>query len=237
MNRFASMLCLLCALAISFPATAFKIPEKLPNGLYEVSTAKISNSMPYMVAQYDMEPYRDINVTAKYNDARDSPHPSNMSPRCPKPANAEFDAWDIGNAKLMLGLWCEMYGPRSKTIVMSVQGNNVWYMCSYKSPSVHPKTPQSCSKEEIAMAAEKLDGWCGKGKSGSVDIDGWSLTYGRTQKGVSVCRKLKFRSTYLHRILSGIKGGPGPDEDMKEEDVKKKEEKEEKEEKKNKKSG
>ncbi|KAM0254912.1 hypothetical protein ACHAQJ_006284 [Trichoderma viride] len=222
MNQFVLKLSFLYALAISFPATGFKIPDKLPNGLYEVSTVKTTGSMPYMVAQYDLELYRDVNVTAKRNDARNTP--PNMSHRCPGPTDAGFDAWDIANAKMMLGIWCEMYRPRSKTIVMSVQGNNVWYMCSYKRPPDYPRQPRqpaSCSKEEIAMAADKIDGWCGKDKSGSVDIGGWAMTYGRTHKEMSVCRKLKFRSTWLHRVLSGVKGGPGPDEDVKEKDEKK----------------
>ncbi|KAL7788683.1 hypothetical protein V8C37DRAFT_387620 [Trichoderma ceciliae] len=220
MNLPALMFPFLCAPTISYLAAAFRIPDRLPDGIYEISAGQASRGKPFMVAQYDMEVFRDINITAKHNDARTSP--PDMSLHCPKPAAAGVDTSGIENAKLMLGIWCEIYNPQRKTIVMAVHGNTAWYLCGYGRPRAYSKEPQSCSKEEIALAAEKIDGWCGKGKSGSVDIEGWGITYGRTRKDLAICPMVRLRGSDLEKTLSGISNGSDPDADVDEEEGKEK---------------
>lgn len=65
----------------------------------------------------------------------------------------------------------------------------------------------SCSREEIGLAAEKIDGWCGKERSESADIEAWRLTYGQTRKHQNICPKFKLRgggsSTWWFQDKSG----------------------------------
>ncbi|RFU72279.1 hypothetical protein TARUN_9986 [Trichoderma arundinaceum] len=196
----------LYALAISLPVTAFRIPDRLADGVYEISAGPYNRGKPFMVAQYDMDMYRDVNITAKHSDERTSP--PDMSLHCPKPAAADVDAAGIEAARLMLGIWCDFYSPKRKTIVMAVRGNTSWYLCGYRRPPGLSKGKQRCSREEIDMAAERIDGWCGKGNSGSVDIEGWGITYGRTRKDLPICPRVRLRGSDLDRALSGISSAP-----------------------------
>lgn len=218
MKGFMLKLVFLLAMAIFPLVSAIKVPKKLRDGVYEISTRKFVRSKPYYVAHYDMEMYRSVNLTAKDNDDR-GPLVSTRH-RCSKVA-AGHDSFNVTAARAMLSNWCAMYKPRVRSVVVAVQGDEVWYMCTYKrkhrSPAL-PEIPQSCAREEIDMVSDRFDRWCGQDKIAAVDIDNWTLTYGRTQREVSFCRKQKFRGTWLERKLSGIKSGPGPEEDGPEEE-------------------
>ncbi|KAL6893308.1 hypothetical protein GGI43DRAFT_412791 [Trichoderma evansii] len=207
-------LILLLAATSSSLVSSMKVPKTLADGVYEISTRKFVRYKPYYIAHYDMEMYQTVNLTAKENDDR-GPLVSTRH-RCSKVA-AGHDSSNVTSARAMLSNWCAMYKPRVKSVVVAVQGNDVWYMCTYKrkkhrSPAL-PEIPQSCAREEINMVSNRLDRWCGEDKIAAVDIDDWSLTYGRTQREVSFCRKQKFRGTWLDRKHSGFKSGPGPEED------------------------
>lgn len=208
-------LILLLAATTSSLVSAIKVPTTLRDGVYEISTRKAVRAKPYYIAHYDMEMYQTVNLTAKKNDDR-GPLVSTRH-RCSKVA-AGHDSGNVTSARAMLSNWCAMYMPHGKSVVVAVQGNDVWYMCTYKrkhkdrSPLLLP-IPQSCAREEIDMVSNRFDRWCGENKIAAVDIDDWSLTYGRTQREVSFCRQQKFRGTWLDRKHHGFKSGPGPEED------------------------
>ncbi|KAH6607239.1 hypothetical protein Trco_003552 [Trichoderma cornu-damae] len=196
------LLYILCIDKFLSPVVAFRIPDNLPDGLYEVSAGWSGYGRPSMVAQHDMGVFRHVNVTVEDEDAR-TPAPY-TSVLCFQPESARIDAADVEAAKRMLGTWCDMYSPQGKAIVVAVHGNASWYLCGYGRPPMFPKAPQSCSREEIDMAADKIDGWCGKDKTGFVDTGGCRLTYGRARKGFDICPMIQVRSNKLHRALSGV---------------------------------
>lgn len=202
----------------SSPVSAIKVPKKLRDGVYEISTRKFVQSKPYFIAHYDMDMYRSVNLTAKDNDDR-GPLVSTRH-RCAKKA-ATHDSRNVTIARDLLSNWCALYKPRVRSVVAAVQGDEVWYVCTYqrkhRSPAL-PEIPQSCAREEIDTASSRFDRWCGPDKIAAVDVDDWTLTYGRTQREVSFCRRQKFRGTWLLRKLSGFKSGPGPEEDGSEEE-------------------
>ncbi|KAL7926727.1 hypothetical protein ACQKWADRAFT_328383 [Trichoderma austrokoningii] len=205
---------LILLLAMTSLVSAIRVPIRLPDGVYELSTRKVSTgTRPYFIARYDMELYSSVNLTAKDDDNR-GPLVSTRH-RCAKPT-ATHDSRNLTAARAMLNNWCALYKPRVQSIVAAVLGNEVWYMCTYRrknrSPAL-PEIPQSCAREEIDMVSNRLDRWCGVDKIAAVDIDDWTLTYGRTQRNASFCRRQKFRGTWAQRLHSGIHSGPGPEED------------------------
>lgn len=68
------------------------------------------------------------------------------------------------------------------------------------------------------MASDRLDRWCGEDRIAAVDTDGWALTYGRTQRNVSFCRRQLIRGPWWLRKASGIRSGPGPEEEESQEE-------------------
>jgi hypothetical protein len=214
--RLVLFLALVMVMATSI--SAIRVPKKLPDGVYELSTRKFPRSRPYFIARYDMAMYSSVNLTAQDNDDR-GPLASTRH-RCAKAADGH-DSRNVTAARAMLSNWCALYKPRARSVVVAVQGNEVWYMCTYRrkhrSPAM-PKIPQSCAREEIEMVSNRFDRWCGENKIAAVDIDAWTLTYGRTQRDLPFCRKQKLRGPWWLRKASGIKGGPGPEEDDLEED-------------------
>ncbi|KAM0470045.1 hypothetical protein ACHAPX_010136 [Trichoderma viride] len=208
-------LVLLLALAmVCSPISAIRVPQRLPDGVYELSTRDSHRIKPYFIARYDMDMYTSVNLTAMNNDDR-GPFASTRH-RCSRNATVEHDSRNVTAARAMLSNWCAMYQPRIRSVVVAVQGNEVWYMCSYKnkhrSPAL-PEIPQSCAREEIDMVSNRLDGWCGADKSAAVDIDNWALTYGRTQRKVSFCKRQQLRGPEGLRKANGIHNPPMPKEE------------------------
>ncbi|UKZ60736.1 uncharacterized protein TrAtP1_002007 [Trichoderma atroviride] len=116
----------------------------------------------------------------------------------------------------MLSNWCAMYQPRVQSVVAAVYGDEVWYMCTYKvkhrSPAL-PAIPQSCAREELDVVSDRLDRWCGADRIAAVDIDDWTLTYGRTQRNTSFCARQQFRGPWSLRKATDIYNGPRPEDE------------------------
>ncbi|KAK1252470.1 hypothetical protein MKX08_003657 [Trichoderma sp. CBMAI-0020] len=219
MQGITQKLLVVFTLVLLATVAAIRVPMRLPDGVYELSTRKFIHRMPYFIARYDMEMYTSVNLTARTNDDR-GPLVSTRH-RCSRSVTAKHDTRNVTAAKTMLSNWCAMNRPRVRSVVVAVQGNEVWYMCTYEKKhrsSVLPDLPQSCAREEVEMVSDRLNRWCGLDKMAAVDIDDWALTYGRTQRNVSFCRRQQFRGPWWLRKASGIDSGPGPEEEGPEEE-------------------
>ncbi|KAL7894977.1 hypothetical protein HDV63DRAFT_151943 [Trichoderma sp. SZMC 28014] len=204
---------LILALAMFASVAAIRVPQRLPDGVYELSVRKLSKVKPYFITRYDMEMYTGVNLTAKVNDDR-GPLVSNRH-RCSRNFTADHDSRNVTAARAMLSNYCALYEPKPRSVVVAVQGNDVWYMCAYgdhPSPAVID-TRQSCAREEIDMIADRFDRWCGEDKVATVDIDDWHLSYGRTLRNLSFCRRQQLRGPEWMRGPSDVGSRPKPEED------------------------
>lgn len=204
---------LILALAMFASVAAIRVPQRLPDGVYEISTRKVTRVQPYFITRYDMEMYASVNLTAQYNDDR-GPLASSRH-RCSRNVTADHDSRNVTAARAMLSNWCALYEPYPRSVVVAVQGDEVWYMCSYgkhPSPAV-PDVRQSCAREEIDMVADRFERWCGEDKIAAIDIDKWHLSYGRTLRNLTFCRRQQIRGPSWMRDPSDVGSRPKPEED------------------------
>jgi len=162
-------------------ASAFKVPDSLPDGVYTLSYDPASGEALSELELLQPSLARRNNRLAPLVARQNADKPPPLERPRPTCGKADMNRNDFDAAKAEFEKLCDIWKvyPAHNAVIIT-QGRAIAYMCSFDAEN-------RCWRDEYEEASGILDRQCGNRRTGAVYVEKWRKTYGRDVAGVDIC--------------------------------------------------